>query len=314
MIEGNQTHTTTLTELRKFTKYSVQVLGRTRLGDGALSVPPVTVRTFDDVPGVPSNVSFPDVSYTFARVIWDLPAEPNGVLLAYKVTYHPADSTNINITHELAPEDRTYKATGLQPEQSYMFLISARTRLGWGQVARALVYTTSNREAPQPPSAPQVSQSQVLSDRITFSWTPGRDGFAPLRYYTVQTEEEGGSWQTHPLRVDPMVTAYTVLNLKPFTTYRFRIQATNDKGPSGWSDPSDSVKTHPAAPRAAVTDVKVIPITTTSVRVEWRPVAPSAWSGDAVTGGYRVEYRPLTDFPSPMLGALESSVMDVQVS
>ena len=61
------------------------------------------------VPGAPSNVSFPDVSYTFARVIWEEPAEPNGLLLGYKVTYHPADSTDINITHELPPESRTYK-------------------------------------------------------------------------------------------------------------------------------------------------------------------------------------------------------------
>ncbi|XP_043206047.1 protein sidekick-like, partial [Amphibalanus amphitrite] len=311
-IDGNQTRQTTLTQLRKFTRYSVQVLGRTREGDGALSLPPATVQTHDDVPGAPSNVSFPDVSYTFARVIWDEPAEPNGLLLGYKVTYHPADSTDINITHELPPESRTYTAAGLQPERSYQFSVSARSRLGWGLVAKALVYTTSNRERPQAPSAPQVSQSQVLSDRITFSWTPGRDGFAPLRYYTVQLEEEGTSWQARPDRVDPAVTSYTVRDLKPFTTYRFRIQATNDMGPSGWSDPSETVKTHPAAPRGAVGDVRVIPVTTTSVRVEWRPLPPGAWSGDAATGGYRVEYRPRADFPSPTAGSMERMVNDIQ--
>ena len=89
----------------------------------------------------------------------------------------------------LSPSPR---AAGLQPERSYQFLVSARSRLGWGRVARALVYTTSNRERPQAPSAPQVSQSQVLSDRITFSWTPGRDGFAPLRWVGVLWGEGGG--------------------------------------------------------------------------------------------------------------------------
>lgn len=47
-ITSNLTHTITLTELRKYVVYQIQVLGYTRLGDGALSDPPVTVRTFED--------------------------------------------------------------------------------------------------------------------------------------------------------------------------------------------------------------------------------------------------------------------------
>lgn len=47
-IPSNATFTTTLTELRKFVVYSVQVLAYTRLGDGALSSPPVRVQTFED--------------------------------------------------------------------------------------------------------------------------------------------------------------------------------------------------------------------------------------------------------------------------
>lgn len=47
-IPSNQTHTITLTELRKYVLYQIQVLGYTRLGDGALSDPPVTVRTYED--------------------------------------------------------------------------------------------------------------------------------------------------------------------------------------------------------------------------------------------------------------------------
>lgn len=47
-IPSNTTFTTTLTELRKFVQYHVQVLAYTRLGDGALSTPPVRVQTFED--------------------------------------------------------------------------------------------------------------------------------------------------------------------------------------------------------------------------------------------------------------------------
>lgn len=47
-VPSNATFTTTLTELRKFTQYSIQVLAYTRIGDGVLSVPPIVVQTTED--------------------------------------------------------------------------------------------------------------------------------------------------------------------------------------------------------------------------------------------------------------------------
>lgn len=47
-IPSNSTQTTTLTELRKYVQYHIQVSAYTRLGDGALSTPPVHVQTFED--------------------------------------------------------------------------------------------------------------------------------------------------------------------------------------------------------------------------------------------------------------------------
>lgn len=66
-IPNNKTFTTTLTELKKFVVYHIQVLAYTRLGDGSLSMPPIRTQTFEDTPGIPSNVSFPDVSFTTGK-------------------------------------------------------------------------------------------------------------------------------------------------------------------------------------------------------------------------------------------------------
>ena len=66
------------------------------------------------------------------------------------------------------------------------------------------------------------------------------------RYYTVQQSENSGPFQTIPERVEPTLTSYTANNLKPFTFYQFRIQATNDIGPSTWSTESVQVQTLPA--------------------------------------------------------------------
>ncbi|XP_045445941.1 protein sidekick isoform X2 [Melitaea cinxia] len=313
-ILSNQTHTVTLTELRKYVVYQIQVLGYTRLGDGALSDPPVTVRTFEDTPGPPSNVSFPDVSFTTARIIWDVPEDPNGEILAYKVTYHLNSSTQHMFSKEFLPSDRTFRATELQAEQYYAFALTAQTRLGWGATLRALVLTTANRAAPAPPARPLVARSLLQPHQITFSWAPGDDGYAPLRYYTIQQKEEGGTWQTLPERVDPFATSYTVEGLKPYTAYQFRIRATNDIGPSRYSNATETVRTLPAAPSKAVEGLRVVPITPSSVRVQWAPLGEAHWSGDARTGGYAVSYQPLTDFPASLQTTMKQEVPGIKSS
>lgn len=62
------------------------------------------------VPGAPSNVSFPDVSLTSARIIWDVPEEPNGEILAYKVTYHVNDQkSHTKYSREFTAAERTFR-------------------------------------------------------------------------------------------------------------------------------------------------------------------------------------------------------------
>ncbi|XP_051172890.1 protein sidekick isoform X3 [Leptopilina boulardi] len=310
-IPSNSTFTTTLTELRKYVQYHIQVLAYSRLGDGALSVPPIRVQTFEDVPGPPSNVSIPDVSFSTARIIWDTPEDPNGEILAYKVMFHLNSSSDKPFSKEFPASERTFTATELQAEKFYMFSVTAQTRLGWGKTAYALVLTTNNRERPQSPSMPQVSRSQVQSRQITFNWIPGRDGFAPLRYYTIQKSENSGPFQTIPERVNPSLTSYTANNLKPFTNYQFRIQATNDIGPSAWSAESSQVQTLPAAPAKGVTGLKVVPITTTGIEVYWNMIEEIHWSGDHETGGYRVVYQIVSDFPTAIQATPKEEIMGI---
>lgn len=78
------------------------------------------------------------------------------------------------------------RTSNLEPEQYYFFSVTAKTRLGWGKTAQVVVYTISNREHPQPPSTPVISSSQVQANQITFSWVPGSDGFAPLRFVLIK--------------------------------------------------------------------------------------------------------------------------------
>ena len=117
----------------------------------------------------------------------------------------------------------------------------------------------------------------------------------------VQYSENSGPWIILPEQVDPTLTSYTVHDLHPFTRYKFRIQAVNDIGPSGWSEESNGTKTLPSAPSKLVQSVKVTPITRTNVKVTWEPLDSIDYNGDASSGGYIVEYRELTDYTSSII-------------
>lgn len=78
-----------------------------------------------------------------------------------------------------------------------------------------------------------------------------------FRYYTVQYTEDLSGWQTIQEKIDYSGNSYSARNLKPFTSYKFRLQAANDIGVSGWSENSEDIRTLPAAPIEPPTDIKV---------------------------------------------------------
>ncbi|XP_067860237.1 protein sidekick-2 isoform X1 [Heptranchias perlo] len=292
-IEGNTTHAVQLTELGKYVLYEIQVLAFTRIGDGMPSFPPILERTLDDVPGPPVGILFPEVRTTSVRLVWQPPAEPNGIILAYQITYRlNTSNTNTATVDVLNPSARQYTATGLKPECSYVFRITAQTRKGWGEAAEALVVTTEKRAHPQPPSKPTIQQQNVQARSVLLSWEPGSDGLSPVRYYTTQTLElPGGNWSLHSASVSHESTTYLVDRLKPFTSYKFRVKATNDIGDSEYSEESDSVTTLQAAPDEAPEILSVTPHTTTSVMIRWQPPAEEKING--ILLGYRIRYREL---------------------
>ncbi|KAG8446470.1 hypothetical protein GDO86_014070 [Hymenochirus boettgeri] len=293
LVEGNSSRSIQLSGLGKYVLYEIQVLAFTRIGDGTTSTPPILERTLDDVPGPPIGILFPEVRTTSVRLIWQPPATPNGIILAYQIT-HRLNATNANTAtvEVLNPSVRQYTATGLRPESIYLFRITAQTRKGWGEAAEALVVTTEKRDRPQPPSKLIIRQQDVKSRSVVLSWNPGSDGLSPVRYYTIQTQElPKGTWMVHSATISHNATSAIVDRLKPFTSYKFRVKATNDIGDSEYSKESESVTTLQAAPDEAPIIVSVTPHTTTSVLIRWQ--APIEDKINGILLGFRVRYREL---------------------
>uniref|UniRef100_A0A8D3E8J7 Sidekick cell adhesion molecule 2a n=1 Tax=Scophthalmus maximus TaxID=52904 RepID=A0A8D3E8J7_SCOMX len=292
-VDGNTSHSVQLSGLGKYVLYEIQVLAFTRIGDGRGSSPSILERTLDDVPGPPVGILFPEVRTTSVRLIWQPPAQPNGIILAYQIIFRRnSSSSNAATVDVLSPSARQYTATGLKPEMVYVFRLTAQTRKGWGEAAEALVVTTEKRARPQPTSRPVVPQEEVQARRVLLSWEPGSDGLSPVRYYTVQYRElPDSNWTVHSASVSHETHSYIVDRLKPFTSYQFRIKATNDIGDSEYSQESEAITTLQDAPDKAPTILSVTPHTTTSVLVRWQP--PSDDHINGVLLGFRVRYREL---------------------
>uniref|UniRef100_A0A3P8VT00 Sidekick cell adhesion molecule 2 n=1 Tax=Cynoglossus semilaevis TaxID=244447 RepID=A0A3P8VT00_CYNSE len=286
-VDGNTSHSVQLSGLGKYVLYEIQVLAFTRIGDGRSSTPPILERTLDDVPGPPVGILFPEVRTTSVRLIWQPPAQPNGIILAYQITYRRNSSnSNAATVDVLSPSARQYTATGLKPETVYVFRLTAQTRKGWGEAAEALVVTTEKRARPQPTSRPVVPQEEVQARRVLLSWEPGSDGLSPVRYYTVQYRElPDSNWTVHSASVSHETNSYIVDRLKPFTSYQFRLKATNDIGDSEYSQESEAITTLQDASASRSVEHEA-----PSVREKWSE--PS----DHINGvllGFRVRYREL---------------------
>ncbi|KAK1805199.1 hypothetical protein P4O66_019553 [Electrophorus voltai] len=338
VVKGNLTQSTLLRNLRKYVLYEIQVLAFTRIGDGQLSSPPVLERTKDDVPGPPVRLVFPEVRLTEVRVVWQSPVDANGIIIGYQVAYRlDSGEPNQFTTVDVGPNTKEFTASALSQESAYIFRISARTQQGWGTAAQAVVITTEIRERPQPPLQLSVPQDQVQSRRLWLEWVPGRDGSSPVRYFTLQLRQlPDGGWITHSSAISHNSTSCVVdreqhlcyiadvgkgfcpmgdnsqamqpRRLKPYTSYKLRMMATNDIGDSKYSQETDAITTLQDVPDEAPVIQSVKPSTTTSVLVQWQ--SPKEESVNGVLLGYRLYYRELQYDSTPLDSkkAINSSV------
>uniref|UniRef100_A0A8C9WZF8 Sidekick cell adhesion molecule 2 n=1 Tax=Sander lucioperca TaxID=283035 RepID=A0A8C9WZF8_SANLU len=290
-VEGNATHSVQLTGLGKYVLYEIQVLAFTRIGDGRPSSPAILERTLDDVPGPPVGILFPEVRTTSVRLIWQSPLQPNGIILAYQIAYHlNSSNSNTPTVDVLIPSARQYTVTSLKPEAVYVFRIQAQTRKGWGEAAEALVVTTEKRARPQPTSRPMVPQKDVQARQVLLSWEPGSDGLSPVRYYTVQLRElPENNWTVHSASVNHEATSYIVSRLKPFTSYQFRVKATNDIGDSEYSEESEAITTLQDGKSSVLQRSATLNLNSPSFPLQ--PPAEEKING--ILLGFRIRYREL---------------------
>ncbi|GBN13534.1 Down syndrome cell adhesion molecule [Araneus ventricosus] len=133
---------------------------------------------------------------------------------------------------------------------------------------------------------------QVTSRQITFSWTAPSSGNSPITGYIVVYNQSRKA-KDEPLesvRVPASDTKVTITGLNPGNTYAFKVHAENALGRSGPSQDL-TITTEEEAPANSPQDVRVIPLSSSMVKVTWKAPSPSSLG---YLLGYYVGYRDLS--------------------
>ncbi|XP_050090135.1 Down syndrome cell adhesion molecule-like protein Dscam2 isoform X2 [Anopheles aquasalis] len=135
-----------LSNLRKFSNYSIQVLAYTRMGDGVIS-PPSFCHTDEDAPEAPADIKIAISSPSSLYVSWLPPKDPNGIITKYNLYMRAVNGREElnNDKRNLLAHQHHFEAKQLQSHTEYQFWVSASTRVGEGKSSRVVSQLTSNR-------------------------------------------------------------------------------------------------------------------------------------------------------------------------
>ncbi|XP_078241143.1 receptor-type tyrosine-protein phosphatase delta isoform X26 [Pogona vitticeps] len=250
--------------LQPETTYSLTVTAYTTKGDGARSKPRL-VSTTGAVPGKPRLV----ISHTqmgTALIQWHPPIDTYGPLQGYRLRFGRKDMDAFT-TRDFTDKDDHYTATDIHKGASYIFGLSAKNKVGFGE---EMVKEISIPED-LPSGFPQNLQSEsATSTSVQLTWQPPilseRNGI--ITKYTLQYRDINLALQQTEVPVVPPDTAMTLSGLKPDTTYDVKIRAHTSKGPGPYS-PSVQFRTLPVDQAVFAKNFHVKAVMKTSVLLSW---------------------------------------------
>ncbi|XP_077646636.1 receptor-type tyrosine-protein phosphatase delta isoform X37 [Lonchura striata] len=249
--------------LQPETTYSFTVTAYTTKGDGARSKPKL-VSTTGAVPGKPRLV----ISHTqmnTALIQWHPPVETFGPLQGYRLKFGRKDMDTLT-TMEFSEKEDHFTATDIHKGASYVFRLSARNKVGFGE---EMVKEISVPEE-VPSGFPQNLHSESsTSTSVQLTWQmpllAERNGI--ITKYTILYRDINVAYQPIELPVVPADTTMTLSGLKPDTTYDVKVRAHTSKGPGPYS-PSVQFRTLPVD-QVFAKNFHVKAVMKTSVLLSW---------------------------------------------
>ncbi|XP_041117772.1 receptor-type tyrosine-protein phosphatase delta-like isoform X4 [Polyodon spathula] len=257
-------HVMVISGLQPETTYSVTVTAYTTKGDGARSKPKM-VSTTGAVPGRPRLLVSPTQMGT-ALIQWHPPVETFGPVQGYRLRYGRKDTDLLTILEFSEKEDH-FTATDIHKGASYVFCLSARNKVGFGE---EIV-----KEISIPEDVPSGFPQNIVADSPTsttfqLSWQPPglSDQNGVIVKYTVLYKDINSPSNPSELIVMPPETTVKISGLKADTTYDIKVRAYTSKGAGPYS-PSVQFRTQPLDQAVFAKNFHVKAAMKTSVLLTW---------------------------------------------
>ncbi|KAK5642104.1 hypothetical protein RI129_008271 [Pyrocoelia pectoralis] len=309
MVDNNQL--TTISDLIPHTIYTIRVQAFTSVGPGPLS-PPVHVKTQQGVPSQPTNLRASDIGETAVTLQWSKPTHSGENIVSYEL--HWNDTYAKEQHHRRIPVSEGYTLTGLYPNTLYYVWLAARSQRGEGATTPPIPVRTKQYVPGAPPR--NVTGEAVSPTAIRVNWVPppAERSNGNIVYYKLQFVEAGRS-DSEASVITLNATSFLLDELKRWTEYRIWVLAGTSVGDGPSSYPI-TVRTHEDVP-GNPEDVKVTPINSTTIKVNWKP--PQAKDRNGVIRGYHIHVQETKEEGSllnePMkFDVLEDSLLELNVS
>ena len=195
--------------------------------------------------GVSATVSQPPtglitttVSSSQINLSWITPSNNGGsAIIGYEIDRSTnGGSTWSALVANTASTVTTYSNTGLAPNTTYTYRVSAINSVGTSSPSGISTATTgSTATVPQPPT--NLVASAFSSSQINLNWTAGANGGSTITGYKVDRSTDGGTtWTTIISNTGSTTTTYSNTGLAPNITYTYRVSAINSVGTSSVSN------------------------------------------------------------------------------
>ncbi|XP_028330183.1 receptor-type tyrosine-protein phosphatase S isoform X29 [Gouania willdenowi] len=284
-IDGVATTRYSVGGLSPYSDYEFRVVAVNNIGRGPPSES-IEAKTAEQAPSTaPRQVRGHMMSATTAVIQWDEPEEANGQIMGYRVYFTMDASQHVNLWEKQIVRGANFVTIqGLIPNKTYYIKVLAYTSVGDGPLSPDLQIIAKTGVPSQPTDFKGEAKSETS---ILLSWvTPAQTGQEnqvtgyELMYRKREDKEE------KRISFEP-TTTYLLKELKPFTTYTFRLAARSKHGVGAYTS-EISAETPQTLPSGPPRKVEVEAVNSSSIKVIWRSPMPTKQHGQI--RGYQVHY------------------------
>ncbi|XP_033507486.1 receptor-type tyrosine-protein phosphatase delta isoform X38 [Epinephelus lanceolatus] len=233
-IDGVATTRYSVGGLSPYSDYEFRVVAVNNIGRGPPSES-IEAKTAEQAPSTaPRQVRGHMLSTTTAVIHWDEPEEANGQIMGYRVYYTMDSTQHVNLWEKQIVRGSNFVTIqGLIPNKTYYIKVLAYTSVGDGPLSPDLQIIAKTGVPSQPTDFKGEAKSETS---ILLSWiAPAQTGQEnqitgyDLIYRKRDDKEE------KRISFEP-TTTYLLKDLKPFTTYTFRLAARSKHGVGAYTN------------------------------------------------------------------------------